>query len=93
MVDLLGLGKRHPQDKDELEGVVEGEPVDSVDSRLNDGQESVDNPVLESGIAMSVICSLVESFFLCLEIDIRSTIGCRRPWWWRRGHRASRRPG
>jgi len=27
----VGLGKRHPQDKDELEGVVEGEPVDGVD--------------------------------------------------------------
>jgi hypothetical protein len=45
-IDLLGLGERHPQDKDELEGVVEGEPVDSVDGGLKNGQESVDNPVL-----------------------------------------------
>lgn len=40
-----GLRKSHPQDEDELEGVVEGEPVDSVDSTLEDGQECVDNPV------------------------------------------------
>lgn len=41
----VGLGKRHPEDQDELEDVVEGEPVSGADGTLNDGQESVDNPV------------------------------------------------
>jgi len=39
------LGKGHPQDEDELEGVVEGEPVDGVDSALENGQEGVGDPV------------------------------------------------
>jgi len=40
-----GLGKSHPEDQDELEGVVEGEPIHSVDGTLKDGQEGVDDPV------------------------------------------------
>lgn len=36
-----------PEDKDELEGVVEWEPVDSADSALKDSQEGKDYPVLE----------------------------------------------
>lgn len=40
-----GLGKRHPEDEDELEGVVEGEPVDGADCALKDGQKGVDDPV------------------------------------------------
>jgi len=40
-----GLGKSHPEDEDELEGVVEGEPVDGVDQALKDNQECVGNPV------------------------------------------------
>jgi len=51
-LSAVGLGKRHPQDKDKFEGVVEGEPVDSVDSRLKDSQEGVDNPV---GQPLSVV--------------------------------------
>jgi len=46
--DNLGagsLGKGHPEDEDELEGIVEGEPVHGVDGTLEDGQESVDDPV------------------------------------------------
>jgi hypothetical protein len=34
--NLLGLGESHPEDKDELEGVVEGEPVDGTDGALED---------------------------------------------------------
>lgn len=48
--DNLGtasLGKSHPHDQDELENVVEGEPVSGADSALNDSQESEDNPVRE----------------------------------------------
>lgn len=32
--DLRSLGKSHPEDKDELEGVVEWEPVNGVNGRL-----------------------------------------------------------
>jgi hypothetical protein len=38
---LLGLGESHPEDKDELEGVVEGEPVDGTDGTLKDANEKV----------------------------------------------------
>ena len=43
---LPSLGKCHPEDEHKLEDVVEGEPVDSVDGRLNDGQEGIGDPVL-----------------------------------------------
>jgi len=46
--DNLGagsLGKSHPEDEDELEGIVEWEPVNGVDSALEEGQESIDDPV------------------------------------------------
>jgi len=46
-LSTIGLGKGHPEDSDELEGVVEGEPVDSIHSRLEDSQECIDNPVCE----------------------------------------------
>lgn len=49
------LGKGHPEDKDELEDVVEWEPVDSVDGRLNDGQEGVDDPVLRMSVFSAVL--------------------------------------
>lgn len=45
---LPSLGKCHPKDEHKLEDVVEGEPVDSVDSRLNDSQEGVGDPVLRT---------------------------------------------
>lgn len=48
MQDLPGLRESHPQDEDELEGVVEWEPVDGVDGGLKHGQEGVDDPVLRS---------------------------------------------
>lgn len=44
--NVLGLGESHPEDKDELEDVVEWEPVDGVNSGLDNGQEGVDDPVL-----------------------------------------------
>jgi hypothetical protein len=37
--------KGHPQDQDELEDIVEWEPVDGIDDALEDGKESIDNPV------------------------------------------------
>lgn len=46
--DNLGaaeLRERHPENKDELEDVVKGEPVRGVDGTLNDSQKSVHNPV------------------------------------------------
>jgi len=39
------LGKSHPEDEDELEGVVEWEPVDGVDRALEDGEECKADPV------------------------------------------------
>jgi hypothetical protein len=58
----IGHGKSHPEDKDELEDIVEGyrpvsdsteegfvgltEPVDSIDQALKNVQEGIDNPVL-----------------------------------------------
>jgi len=41
----VGDGKGHPQDQDELEDVVEWEPVDGIDDALEDGEEGIDNPV------------------------------------------------
>jgi len=41
------LGKSHPEDEDELEGVVEGEPVAGVDGALENGQEGKCYPVCE----------------------------------------------
>jgi hypothetical protein len=35
-----------PENKDELEGVVEWEPVDGADGALEDSQEGKDYPVL-----------------------------------------------
>jgi hypothetical protein len=42
---LRSLGERHPQNEDELKGVVEGEPVNGVDGALKHRQERVDDPV------------------------------------------------
>jgi len=39
------LGKSKPKDEDELECVVEWEPVDSIDGTLKDSEESKHNPV------------------------------------------------
>jgi len=43
----IGHGKSHPQNQDELEHVVEGEPVDGIDHALQDGEEGIDNPVCQ----------------------------------------------
>jgi len=40
-----GLGKSHPKDKDELEGVVEGEPVNGINCALEESQEGIYDPV------------------------------------------------
>jgi len=47
------LGKRHPKDKDELEDVIEWEPIGSIDSTLNNGQEGINHPVRQP---LNIIC-------------------------------------
>lgn len=44
--DLPGSWEGEPEDKNELEGVVEWEPVNSVDRALEYGQKREDNPIL-----------------------------------------------
>lgn len=39
-------GQREPQQEDEFESVVEGEPVDDGDEALNDSEAGKDDPVL-----------------------------------------------
>jgi hypothetical protein len=39
--NLPGLGESHPEDKDELESVVEREPVDSTDGTFKHAIENV----------------------------------------------------
>jgi len=41
------LREGHPEDEDELEGVVEWEPVDGADSAFKDCQEGINDPVSE----------------------------------------------
>jgi len=53
-LSTASLGKSHPGDKDELEGVVEGEPVNGVDRALENGQERVNYPVRQP---LSIIAS------------------------------------
>jgi len=43
----IGHWKSHPQDEDELEDIVEWEPVDCVDQAFKDIQEGVNNPVCQ----------------------------------------------
>jgi len=50
-----GLGKSHPEDEDELEGVVEGEPVDGINCAFEESQEGINNPV---GKPLSVVTRL-----------------------------------
>jgi hypothetical protein len=52
---LPSLGKCHPEDKHKLKDVVEGEPVDGVDGRLNNGQEGVGDPVLGAHFVSSLL--------------------------------------
>ncbi len=53
----MGLPSRwesEPEHKDELECVVEWEPVDSVDKTLKDSEESEDDPVLKARSAQAL---------------------------------------
>ena len=47
--------EREPEDENELERIVEGEPVYGADSTLKDGQESIDHPILQKSLA-AVCC-------------------------------------
>jgi len=53
----MGLPSRwesEPEHKDELESIVEWEPVDSVDKTLKDSEESEDDPVLKAKSAQAL---------------------------------------
>jgi len=52
-LSTTSLRKCHPEDQDELEGVVEGEPVDSVHCTLENSEESVDDPVRQP---LCIVC-------------------------------------
>jgi len=54
-LSATSLRKSHPQNENELEGVVEWEPVDGIDGALNDGQKGIHHPVRQP---LSVICCL-----------------------------------
>jgi len=41
----IGHWKGHPQNQDELENVVEGEPVDGINHALENSEEGIDDPV------------------------------------------------
>ena len=60
ITDSPGDWKRQPENKDELEGVVEWEPVHGADRTLEDGQESEDHPVLETMNQRTLIASGVQ---------------------------------
>ena len=45
-----GLWESQPEGEEELEGVIEWEPVDGVDQGLEDGEEAEYDPVLETGL-------------------------------------------
>lgn len=75
--DLRSLGEGHPDDEAELEGVVEGEPVNGVESGLNDGEEGVDNPVLSSRISITTF-----ELLPLTSRNLRSTTGCHQPCRW-----------
>jgi len=44
-LSAIGEWKSEPKDKDELEGVVEWEPIDGANSTLKDSEESKDDPI------------------------------------------------
>jgi hypothetical protein len=49
--NLPESGESQPQQEDELEDKVEGEPVNNAEEALDDGEEGENNPVLENGIS------------------------------------------
>lgn len=49
--NLPESGESQPQQEDELEDKVEGEPVNNAEEALDDGEESENNPVLKNGIS------------------------------------------
>jgi len=51
----VGEWKSEPEDKDELESVVEWEPIDGVDGTFKDSKESKDNPVCEPLSIVSLV--------------------------------------
>jgi hypothetical protein len=55
MLELTNLPsnwEREPENKDELECVVEWEPVYGADGALKNGQESKDDPVLQEPVSV-----------------------------------------
>ena len=51
--DLPSDWECEPEDEDELECVVKGEPVHGADGALKDGQEGEDHPILQTLISRS----------------------------------------
>ena len=47
MEDLREHGQREPQEEDELESVVEGEPINDAEQALKDGEKGENDPVLQ----------------------------------------------
>lgn len=52
-------GKSQPQQEDELEDEVKGEPVDNAEEALDNGEESENNPVLRERLAVTrlLVCA------------------------------------
>jgi hypothetical protein len=49
--DIPESREREPEEEDELEDVVEGEPVDNLDEALEHGEEGENDPILKNALA------------------------------------------
>lgn len=49
--DIPESREREPEEEDELEDVVEGEPVDNLDEALKHGEEGENDPILKNELA------------------------------------------
>jgi len=67
MLNLPSNWECEPKDKNELESVVEWEPVDGVDSTFEDGEEREDDPVLQKTISLGHLTGTKESLLLATE--------------------------
>jgi len=54
-LSAVGHGQGHPQDQDELEDVVEGEPVNGINDALKDSEESINDPVRQPLCIISLV--------------------------------------
>jgi len=56
-LSTTGRGETHPENENEFEGVVEGEPIDGVDGTLEDAQERIDDPVGQPLRVIGLTCA------------------------------------